>query len=309
MALGLLGGVVGVLLWGALVEPHLIDVEREVAAVPNLPPGWEGQQVALVADFQVGMWGANTGTARRIVQRILDAQPAAAFIAGDFLYKADDDLTGHIAEAVGIVRPLVAAGIPTYAVLGNHDYSMDEKDGPKDGAMAARLQRALEQAGIRVLQNEAVPLALPARRGGRGAGAAGGARETLYLAGVGSNWAGEDDPAAALAAVPRGAAYLVLMHNPNSFERMPAGTAPVALAAHTHGGQVRLPFTPDWSWLSFVKDDDVHADGWSDAAFGAPGNHLYVNRGIGFSDVPLRINATPELTLLTLQRRADAVRR
>lgn len=306
-ALGLGAAALGLILWGTVVEPRVIDVEEEVAPLPGLPTAWEGRRLALIADLQVGMWGANRGTARRMVARLVDDPPAAALIAGDFLYKAGDDLDAHIAEAVNIVRPLPAAGIPTYAVLGNHDYSMDERDDPKDAAMAARLRRALEQAGIRVLHNEAVPLAPPA---GRSAADATSARrqEALYLVGVGSNWAGEDDPAGAVARVPGGAAYLVLMHNPNSFERMPAGTAPLALAAHTHGGQVRLPFTPDWSWLTFVKDDDVHADGWSDERFGAPGNRLYVNRGIGFSDVPVRINCPPELTLLTLRRTAPAAR-
>ncbi|MDF1501332.1 metallophosphoesterase [Roseisolibacter sp. H3M3-2] len=286
----------GLLLWGALVEPRLIDTEHEVAPIPGLPSAWEGRRIALIADLQVGMWGANTGTARRIVARLAADRPAAVLIAGDFLYKAGDDLAEHVAQAVAIVRPLPAAGIPTYAVLGNHDYGMDEQDDRRESAMAERLRRALEQAGVRVLRNEAVPLEAPgAPEAGAGA---------LYLVGVGSHWAGEDDPAAALAQVPRGASSVVLMHNPASFTRLSAGAAPVALAAHTHGGQIRLPFTPDWSWLTFVKEDAVHADGWSDATFGAAGNRLYVNRGIGFSDVPIRINCPPELTLLTLRRAA-----
>jgi len=310
--IGLVVGIVlsALLVWGLLIEPRLIDVENEVAMLPNLPSAWEGRELALLADLQVGMWGANTGTARRIVQRLVDDPPAAVLVAGDFLYKAGDELADHVAVAVDIVRPLPASGIPTYAVLGNHDYSMDEKSDPKDAAMAARLRAALEAAGVRVLQNEAVRLALPARSDVAGADAAGedaSGAEPLYLVGVGSNWAGADDPAAALAPVPRGAAYVLLMHNPNSFERMAAGSAPLALAAHTHGGQLRVPFRPEWSRLSVVKDETVHADGWNDRTFGAPGNRLYVNRGIGFSDVPLRINATPELTRLTLRR--GAVRR
>ena len=299
MRAGLVAGSMlsALLAWGLLIEPRLIDVEREVGMLPNLPPAWEGRELALIADLQVGMWGANTGTARRIVQRIVDDPPAAVLVAGDFLYKAGDDLAEQIAEAVDIVRPLPAAGIATYAVLGNHDYSMDEKDDQLDTAMAARLRDALEAAGVRVLENAAVRLALPARVDTGGA-------DALYLVGIGSNWAHEDDPVVALAQVPCGAAYVLLMHNPSSFERMSAGAAPLALAAHTHGGQVRVPFTPEWSWLTFVKDEPVHADGWSDGTFGAPGNRLYVNRGIGFSDAPIRINATPELTRLTLRRGA-----
>ena len=33
-----------------------------------------------------------------------------------------------------------------------------------------------------------------------------------------------------------------------------------------------------------------------------PGNHGYVNRGVGYSITPARVHAMPELTLLTLLR-------
>jgi predicted MPP superfamily phosphohydrolase len=38
------------------------------------------------------------------------------------------------------------------------------------------------------------------------------------------------------------------------------------------------------------------------ATHGQAGKRLYVNRGIGFSIVPVRINAVPELTIFTLER-------
>ena len=65
-------------------------------------------------------------------------------------------------------------------------------------------------------------------------------------------------------------------------------------------GQVRLPFTPDWSWLTFAREDTIHADGWIDE-YGEPGNQLYVNRGIGMSELPIRFNCIPELTFFTLE--------
>jgi predicted MPP superfamily phosphohydrolase len=290
-----------VLLWGVFIEPRLIDVEREAVALPELPAAWEGQRVALFADLQVGMWAANTGTSRRVVARLVAEPPAAVLIAGDFLYEfgSDAEVADDIAEAVDIVRPLAQAGIPTYAVLGNHDFGIIEKTDPKHAAMAARLRAALEATGIHVLHNEAVPLRL-ARTPTAGA---------LYLAGIGSNWAGEDDPMRAVGQVPAGAPYLVFMHNPRSFEQMPPHSAPIAFAAHTHGGQVRLPFTPEWTWLTFVRDDPVHADGWTHGGFGAAGNRLYVNRGIGFSYVPVRIDCPPELTMITLTRTGAAADR
>ena len=152
----------------------------------------------------------------------------------------------------------------------------------------AGLASTLEAAGVRVLQNEAAPLTLP-----------GETAQPLYVVGVGSHIANEDDPETALAQVPEGAPRLAVMHHPTSFLKFPANTMPLAFAAHTHGGQFRLPFTPEWSWMTFSEADEVHADGWT-YDFGEAGNRLYINRGIGFSVVPFRLNAPPELTLVTL---------
>ena len=60
-----------------------------------------------------------------------------------------------------------------------------------------------------------------------------------------------------------------------------------------------IPFTPAWTWMSYTREDEVHADGWIQG-YGAAGNRLYINRGVGFSVVPLRLGAPPELTLFTL---------
>lgn len=295
--LGLLGIFGLLLIWG-LLEPYTIDTEAEVAEIPNLPAAWKGQRVALITDWQIGMWLDNTPTIRRIVEQLIEERPALVLIAGDFVYKAGENPSVEINKAIEIVRPLVKAGIPTYAVLGNHDYGMDAKNAPVDVQLAAKVHEALEAAGVQMLKNEVVRLALPRNRNQTVART--GGELPLYLVGIGDHWANEDKPISAVAQVPRGAARLVFMHNPDSFEPLPPGTAPLAMAAHTHGGQVRLPFLPEWSWMTFAKEDEVHADAWI-SEYGQPGNRLYVNRGIGFSIIPIRINCPPEITFFTLQ--------
>ena len=191
---------------------------------------------------------------------------------------------------MGIVRPLPAAGIPTYAVLGNHDYLTPTSEAPKRAEVAAQLRQALEEAGVVVLHNEAVPL--PAPDGEEG--------PPLYLVGIGPLIPDEARPQVALAGVPDDAPRLVMMHNPDTFAALPANSAPLAVAGHTHGGQVRLPFTPEWSWMRFAQEGEVHADGWIQD-YGAAGNRLYVNRGVGFSLAPIRLFCLPELTIFTLR--------
>jgi uncharacterized protein len=289
--LGLLGLIAALLIYG-LIEPYIIDIEPQVAFIPGLPAAWQGQRIAVIGDWQVGMWLANTPTIRRIVAQLVKERPSAVLIIGDFIYNAGDDPSAEINQAIELVRPLPIAGIPTYAVLGNHDYGMKSKHDSPDVAQATKLAASLKTVGVQMLQNEVVPLASSTKLD---------EQAVLYLVGIGSHWANKDKPQVALAQVPDAAPRFVMMHHPESFAEFPANTAPVAVAGHTHGGQIRLPFTPEWSWLTFVREDEVHADGWIDE-YGQPGNHIYVNRGIGFSILPIRINCPPEITLFTLRQ-------
>ncbi len=286
-AIGLGSAIAILAVWG-LIEPRFLNTEEETATIPNLPADWEGKQIVQISDFQIGMWADNRSTARRSVEQAIEADPAAVLVSGDFIYHPGSDPTAEIETAVSIVEPLVDAGIPTYAVLGNHDYGMSSKTAEPKEQLASTLESELEAAGILVLQNESIQMQLPA------------GSEPVYLVAVGSRWAGRDDVDAALANVPESSPRVVLMHNPDSFERFPPNTAPVAVAGHTHGGQMRIPNAPHWSWLKFTQGDEVTADGWIED-YGQSGNNLYVNVGIGMSIVPMRIFCPPEITLFTLE--------
>lgn len=292
-----LGAVlVGVTLLWALSEPYFLDEEEHVAAIPDLPPAWAGQRFALMADWQVGMWGANVSTIRRAVGRLVEERPAFVLLAGDFVYQTAAGDVEEVKKAAHLVRPLTKAGIPVYAVLGNHDYGVQTPDGVADKQLARRVKAALRAADVHVLGNEAVALRPPGSRSPV-------PEEALYLVGVGPSWPERAAVTEALADVSEGAPRLVVMHNPNSFAAFPAGTAPVAVAGHTHGGQMRLPLAPQWSWMTYFKSDAVHTDGWVAESYGQAKNRLYVNRGIGFSLVPLRLNTMPEVTHFVLQPR------
>ncbi|MGB5961163.1 MAG: metallophosphoesterase [Coleofasciculaceae cyanobacterium] len=286
-AMGLAGVVTALVGW-SFIEPHTFYTENETAVIPNLPKSWQGKRIAQLSDFQIGIWGDNSDTARRTVEELIKTKPAAVLISGDFIYHATPNPEPKIEKAVNIVRPLVEAGIPTYAVLGNHDYGMSDKKAKPNLELANRLATALESAGITVLDNQAVQMQLP------------GSNEPLYLVGVDSLWANRDNVQQALSDVPEGSPRIAMIHNPDSFEKFPANTAPLAVAGHTHGGQVRLPASPQWSWLRFSQSDKVYADGWA-RGYGKPGNNLYVNVGIGMSIAPVRLFCPPEITIFTLK--------
>ena len=284
--LGLLGILSILVVWG-LLEPKFIDVEEETAIIPNLPPAWEGKRIGQVSDFQVGMWFDNTGTMRDSIKKLVEEKPAAVLITGDFVYHSLPNASEELSKVTQAIQPLIKANIPTYAVLGNHDYSHK----PALPELGEQVKNTLEGIGVKVLQNQAVNIDSPAVQG---------SNQPLYLVGIGAYIAKNSDVNKALAELPNNSPRVVMMHNPASFAAFPPHTAPLAVAGHTHGGQIRLPFTPQWSYLSLIKGEEVYGDAWI-KNYGEAGNNLYVNRGIGFSDVPIRINCAPEVTLFTLR--------
>ena len=287
-AFGTLGVIVLLIIW-SFIEPRLLNIDTEIVQIPNLPTAWEGQQIGQISDFQIGLWGDNRATARRSIEKLLEIKPAVVLISGDFLYHPGANLQPELEAVVDIVRPLVEAGISTYAVFGNHDYGMSSKSAPPKIQEAERLEVALETAGIKVLQNESVQLLLS--EGG----------EPLYLVGVGSSWANRDNVQKALRGIPTNSPRITMMHNPDSFEKFPSNSAPLGVAGHTHGGQIRVPYSPQWSWLRFTQPGKVYTDGWI-KDYGELGNQLYVNRGIGMSIAPIRLFCQPTLTLFTLEK-------
>jgi uncharacterized protein len=285
--------------YGVAIEPRFVVRDNQRAPIPNLPAEWEGKQVAVFADLQVGMWWANKDAARRLVRQVVRIHPALVLIAGDFVYKAKNNVDAQMVEVLKILQPIIDAHIPMYAVLGNHDYELMNENSRPDSSnvIARRVATALASAGVRMMDNRSDAMPPSA------ADSADSSR--LYIVGVGEKWARSDHPDRALAKVPAGAPRIVFMHDPDSFARIPAGEAPIAVAAHTHAMQFDVPFLSDFYWYHFETDAGATGvDGWL-KHYGKPGNKLYVNRGVGFSALPIRINAVPQLTVFTLTRAKD----
>lgn len=279
-------------IWGTIVEPRfLLDVQYHDVEVPNLASDWEGEKVALLADFQVGMWWGNTGMIEKAVRKAVEAKPAMALIAGDFVYHADSTVVNR---AVSLLQPLIDAEIPVVAVLGNHDFSLSKDDGEVNYAIADYLSSTLEDFGVIILENDSYSLT---NENG----------STFHVIGLGSTWADRSDLVLAFSRLPANEPRVVLMHNPVAYRDIPADLGAFTLAAHTHGGQIHFPMVPESkNWLDIALPREVIvAEGWAADSIGRGGNRLYVSRGIGFSLLPVRFFCRPELTIFNLSQIAD----
>jgi Icc-related predicted phosphoesterase len=105
-------------------------------------------RVAAVGDVHVGV-----DSAGRLAPRLHGlAEHADLFLlAGDLTHR------GRPEEAKVLADELREVGVPTIAVLGNHDYHSDEQDA---------VTEVLEESGIRVLEGDAVVVEVRGRRVG-----------------------------------------------------------------------------------------------------------------------------------------------
>ena len=260
------------LVWSVGIEPRWV-AQR---SMPHTVASWQGPpelKVAVASDWHFtkrAMWRVMTvERARRIVEEINAAAPDVILLPGDFIadrdYETDQASTpeDEIAGVLGRLR----ARFGVYAVLGNHDWWHD----------GDKFMTALRRNGIRVLENDATPLAGTA----------------LWVVGIGDDFTGHSQPKKAVAKLPAGTQALVLMHDPASFTALPAVQG-LVVAGHTHGGQVYLPVVG--APVVPGAAPRQWAYGWVDHG----PNRMYVTSGLGVSIFPVRFNMRPEWVLITV---------
>ena len=192
-------------------------------------------------------------------------KPDLILLGGDML---DDALQGTPADRELLAR--LAAPLGVFAVPGNHDAF-----GGHERAVAF-----LESCGITVLMDEARrvgPLLLlgindPDVRAQRG----------------GSN----ADVSALLDDLPRDAPVILLAHRPELLANS-VGRFALQLSGHTHGGQIPLLKT-------LLEHASGTPTGLSRHSSPEGESLLYVTTGVGFSKLPIRLGAPPEVVVIDL---------
>ena len=262
--------------WPARIAAWLPSAGRvEVEQHDVFLPAWRAPRalrLAFASDFHAGPI-----TPPRLIDaavaRLHEAHPDVLLLGGDFVSLAAKD-----AEALALRLASVRAPLGRFAVLGNHDHHSG----------GAGVARALEGAGITLLTNRSIRLPAPF--------------ESVQVCGIDDHTAGKPDAEAAFddpcGARRPPAARVLLMHAPSSLLDVGDRRFEVGLCGHTHGGQIVAP--GGWAPLAAVGPLSRR---YRDGRYALPdGGTLLVSRGVGFTAVPLRINAPSAITICTLGR-------
>jgi predicted MPP superfamily phosphohydrolase len=259
---------VAFLTWGFWIEPGML-VTRQVHL--QIPGFQQNLRMAVLSDLHIGSPHVGVDQLRKIVEHVNAEKPDVVVMLGDFVTGGPGGrhIEGQFVEPERIADGLkdLHARLGVFAVLGNHDWWFDGE----------RVGRALTGAGITVLENQAVRL-------GDGSGA-------FWLGGIADMWTRNPDVAGTLAQVQDDNPVVLFTHNPDIFPDVPARVN-LTLGAHTHGGQIDLPFIG-----RVVKTSRF---GYVAGYFVEENRRLFVTTGIGTSIMAIRMRVPPEIVIMTI---------
>lgn len=233
--------------------------------VPNLPEAFKGWKIVQFSDVHFGFY-YGVKELSRVVARINRLEPDLIFFTGDLVqtkYKWPE-LT------IPLLKKLNAPRGGKWAVLGNHDYMTRSK-----------VIDALEQSQFNVLINQ------------NGYVESGGQR--LYIAGIDDVMYGDYRIEASVQHLSPQDCVLFLAHEPDIADESCNYNINAQFSGHSHGGQIRIPF---YGPLILNKLAERYEDGLYEV--GENKMPLYVNRGIGTANLPIRLFCRPEITVFHL---------
>ena len=260
--------------WPAVLTAQFLRpsfrIWREHVSLPK-PLGSAGRlRIAFATDFHAGPL-TPPASIEAACMALAEAAPDLILLGGDFVSLA----SRHVARLQAPFRSL-SAPLGVFAVLGNHDH----------WAGAAAVGGVLEDAGVTLLTNASQALPAPF--------------QNTLLVGLDDHISGYPDPERPVWSSD--AATILLIHQPSGL--VDAGDRPfdVAVAGHTHGGQILLPggFAPVVPQGALSRR---HLAGRYELT---GGRVLLVSVGIGNSGLPIRLGPIPEILLLEVTSASTA---
>lgn len=256
--------------WVFWTNTHFTTTHLNIAN-DKIPEDFYGFKIAAVSDLHNHDWNG------KLTEQLRKEAPDIIVVTGDFVDSSHTDFDvamEFINEAIGIA--------PIYYVTGNHEAWLDNYDD---------LSKRLHDAGVHMMDDNC---------------------ELIKKGNSGINIVGVQDPDFVERATMGGIQgsivetklqpllnkevyNIVLCHRPELFDNYVALGADLVLTGHAHGGQIRIPFIG-----GLIAPNQGFFPKYTEGIYHKENTDMIVSRGLGNSVIPVRINNTPELVIVTL---------
>lgn len=231
----------------------------------DVPEAFEGFRIAFISDLHYKSLLKEKGLNDLI--RLLIAQKADVLLMG-----------GDYQEGCEYVEPLFSAlarvktPMGTYGVMGNNDYERCHDE----------IVNTMKHYGMCPLEHEVDTL----RKDG----------QQIIIAGVRNPFDLAHNGVSPTLALSSKDFVILLVHTPDYIEDVSVANTDLALAGHTHGGQVRV------FGVAPVNNSHYGNRFITGLAYNSAKTPLIITNGIGTSKLPVRVGAPAEIILITLHK-------
>ena len=246
--------------------PGVGRIRRYTIGHPQVPAAFDGFRIAFASDFHLES-KYKYRHLQNTVRALQDEQPDLLLLGGD--YQEGCEYVAPLFAALGQVTPPYG----TYAVLGNNDYERCTQE----------IRRAMKENGIRLLEHELDTLT----RDG----------QNLILAGVANGFDLKRYATSPTARLKEEDYVILITHTPDYTEDTDITHTDLALAGHTHGGQVTL--------LGLIVPETGSKYGrrfLTGLNYNTRGIPVITSNGLGTSRKNIRTGARSDVMVVTLKR-------
>ena len=263
---------VAIVIWIAWGNSALMVNEIKITN-DKIPQSFEGFRIAQVSDLHNAELGKDNN---KLIEKLNECEPDIIVLTGDLI----DSNHTNLEVALSFAQQAVKIA-PCYFVTGNHEAWV--------GSQYEELKTSLENAGVTVLQDEAIELNY--------------GDECIQLIGLNDPDFSERDSFLSesiletkLSQVNISNGFTILLsHRPEHFNVYQNKNIDLVLSGHAHGGQFRLPF-----WGGVIAPNQGLFPKYDAGIYTENGTTMIVSRGIGNSIIPVRINNRPEIIIIEL---------
>lgn len=260
------------LFYAIFIEPNVILTETVSFENTSLNPTATSQPLKIIqfSDTHLG-FHFDLAQLEKTVQLINQNQPDLVVFTGDLIDHAKSY------DSIDQIAPILAqiqAPLGKFAVYGNHDYG---------GGAARHYAEIMADSGFTLLVNDVVSLTLPDGR-------------QMQIGGLDEVMLGKPDPEKVIAQFSDLDYNLLLLHEPDIIQHFLSSPPNLALAGHSHGGQVQIPFYGPLLTTAYAQDyiEGTYPMGDDNQ------HHIYVNTGLGTTKLPLRFANFPIISIITI---------
>ncbi|MBJ8070452.1 MULTISPECIES: metallophosphoesterase [Bacillus] len=259
------------------IERRLVSVTWNEIEAPTIPKEFNNKKILQFSDVHLGP-EFTLKQLDNLVEKMNELRPDIVVFTGDLIDKFGS-YNEEREEAKEILRK-IHAPLGKYAVFGNHD---------RGGGGSLFYKRYMEEAGFFVLVNDVQKIKVENGK-------------YITISGLDDFLLGKPQIDSTLKNLRQQDFNMLLVHEPDVVDKVACYPVDFQISGHSHGGQVQIPFVGP---LITTKLAEKYVEGMYELEGKSKPLHLYVNRGIGTTRMPVRFWSLPEFSVFVLKQSSN----